>query len=180
MISAAPTSDNALARDVLAHLDAQLLAAKRLLQIVLAQGEAIRDRDVQRVVAHAGELQVELEGRGQLERNRLGLLERAAVPLGVTADAVTLEHMTQLMDPESAVAARERSARLRGLLEEIRREHTLNRALMQQELAFLDHLLHLIEADGVGAYDPDGTRGGGPATEGGGARSMHRVLDLEA
>ena len=61
------------------------------------------------------------------------------------------------------------------MLEEIQREHTTNRALMQQELAFLDHLLRL--AGSAGGYDSAGeqttSRRRGPL--------MHRpVFDLEA
>jgi hypothetical protein len=52
------------------------------------------------------------------------------------------------------------SAELRGLLAEIAREHGINRALMRQELAFLDHLVRLV---------------GEPAADGG-----NRLMDVEA
>ena len=58
------------------------------------------------------------------------------------------------MDPDAATDTRQRSAELRGLLAEIQQEHTVNRALMAQELAFLDHLLRL--ANGAGGYDAGG------------------------
>jgi hypothetical protein len=48
------------------------------------------------------------------------------------------------MSPVDARSATERSAELRGLLAEIAREHATNRALMRQELAFLDHLTRLM------------------------------------
>ena len=70
-----------------------------------------------------------------------------------------------------AEAARARSAELRGLLDEIVREHGINRALMRQELAFLDHLVRLIGDEPEDGYRPDS----GPR-----ARSPHRVLDLQA
>ena len=54
--------------------------------------------------------------------------------------------------------ARERSSELRGLLEETQREHHVNRALMSQELAFLDHLLRLAGAGGDTVYDRAGDR----------------------
>jgi carbon storage regulator len=57
---------------------------------------------------------------------------------------VTLEALTQLMSPREADLARARSAELRGLLAEIAREHGITRALMRQELAFLDHLTRMI------------------------------------
>ncbi len=62
--------------------------------------------------------------------------------------------------PTRALAA-ERSAQLRGLLEELRREHACNRALMQIELSFLDHLMQSLALDaGVHGYDPRGSTTG--------------------
>src|SRR3954447_2029661 len=56
------------------------------------------------------------------------------------------------MAPLEAATARERSAELRGLLEEITREHGVNRALMRQELAFLDHLMRLVGQEPQAGY----------------------------
>jgi hypothetical protein len=80
------------------------------------------------------------------------------------------------MSPELAETARARSAELRGLLEEVQREHHVNRALMNQELAFLDHLLRLADADGQLGYDSAGDRSRATAPR---LVSRHRVLDLE-
>jgi flagellar biosynthesis/type III secretory pathway chaperone len=167
--------DAPLGDDLIAHLDSQVASAQRLLQIVLEQGVAIRDRDVETVVRYAGAMQVEMQRRVSIEQTRARLLERAGVRLGVTAASVTLDLLAQLLDGPTAHLARERSAQLRGLLEEIKREHTVNRALMQQELAFLDHLLRLIGGDGSGAYHADRTPG---ATSAPGS-SRRRVFDLE-
>jgi hypothetical protein len=159
-MSALATTDQGdaiLTDDVLAHLDAQLVAVRRLLQIVLEQGAAIRQRDVHNVVRLAGALQAELQRRKQLEDERVLLLERAGARLGVTAGSVTLSLLEGLMDPGVAGEARTRSSELRGLLSEVQREHVCNRALMHQELAFLDHLLRLVD-DGSGAYNAGGER----------------------
>jgi len=150
-------SDTDLAEDVIAHLEAQLVAVRRLLQIVLEQGAWIRERDVHNVVRLAGILQAEMQRRGQLEDERMLLLERAGARLGVTASSVTLSLLESLMDPRTAQEASARSSELRGLLSEVQREHTCNRALMHQELAFLDHLLRLVD-DGSGAYNEGGER----------------------
>jgi hypothetical protein len=91
--------------------------------------------------------------------------------LGVPAAGVTLDAICDLMSPVEAEAARLRSAELRGLLDEIVREHGINRALMRQELAFLDHLVRLI-----GDEPEDGYR----ADPGPRSRSHLRVLDLQA
>jgi flagellar biosynthesis/type III secretory pathway chaperone len=174
----APTQpfDAALTTDVIAHLDAQLVSARQLLGIVLEQGAAIRRRDVQQVVALTGALQAELQRRALLERNRAHLLDRAGVQLGVSPAAVSMSVLDAIMDPARAPIAHARSAELRGILEEVQREHHVNRALMNQELAFLDHLLRLADADRNLGYDAAGDHNRvNPAR----LASRHRTLDLE-
>jgi hypothetical protein len=173
--------DDPLGSDVLAHLDAQIASVQRLLEIVLEQGAAIRARDVHTVVRFAGLLHGELARRSQIEATRSLLLERAGALLGIPAQAVTLSRLSVLLDPARAQLAAERSAQLRGLLEELRREHACNRALMQIELSFLDHLMQSLALDGAHGYDARGTTIGGGAG-GGGRAPVHalRVLDLSA
>ena len=169
------TADLLLTGDVLAHLDAQLVGARRLLSLVLEQGSAIRRRDVQNVVRLAGMLQVEMQRRTMMEEERLFLLSRAGERLEVPPESVTVSMLEGLMNSERAVEARERTAELRGLLNEIQREHTVNRALLSQELAFLDHLLRL--TGGAGGYDAGGDHAN-PRTSANISRK--RVFDLEA
>jgi len=155
--------DRALGADVLAHLDVQIESARGLLEVVLEQGAAIRARDVHTVVRLAGIL------RGEMGRSG----ER----LGVPAETVTLALLSTLMDRVTAERASERSAELRGLLHEIQREHACNRALMQIELGFLDHLMGMLALDGVNGYD---TRGSStPITRSHPHGGLH-VLDLHA
>jgi len=169
------SGDALLTGDVLAHLEAQLLAARHLLGIVLEQGAAIRRRDVQQVVRLAGMLQAEMQRRYVLEDERMRLLRRAGGKLSMAPELVTLTMLEGLMEPDAAGGTRQRSAELRGLLAEIQREHTVNRALMAQELAFLDHLLRL--TNGAGGYDASGdhTSTGKP-----GGVMRRRVFDVEA
>ena len=172
-------SDARLSIDVLNHLDAQIASAQRLLEIVLEQGAAIRGRDVHTVVRLAGLLHGELTRRQQIEHERSLLLARAGEGLGIAAEQVTLTRLSTLMDGEMAQLAAARSAQLRGLLHELRREHSCNRALMQIELSFLDHLMKSLALDGsTHGYDPRGERAGG-----GRARPQHRARhqqDLKA
>jgi hypothetical protein len=176
-VSAAPAAT--LGPEVVAHLDAQIESARRLLDIVLRQGAAIRRQDVDEVLARMTDLQGEMEHRGGLELQRTELLTYAGAQLGVAGHAITLDAMTTLMGPHEAAAARQRSAELRGLLAEIGREHTINRALMRQELAFLDHLMRLMSGSADLGYRPpverpgEGMRVSAPV-------SGHRLLDLEA
>jgi len=160
-LAVAPATDPRLAGDVLAHLEAQLGSAQRLLRAVLAQGVAIRAQDVDGVVRQVATFQAELERRARLEEDRARLLARAGALLGTTPAAVTLSQLTALMAPHDAELARARSAELQGLLSELQREHTANQALMRQELAFLDHLLRLVDPAGpadAGAYTAGGIR----------------------
>jgi hypothetical protein len=152
-------ADAALAAAVLRHLDVQIDSARRMLELVLRQGAAIRARDVEAVVARLGEMRSEMELRERLEGERAALIGRAAASLGVPTPAVTLDALTALMPAADAGVARERSAELRGLLGEIAREHGINRALMRQELQFLDHLVRLLGSE---------------------PSASHRVVDLEA
>jgi len=168
-------SDRGLGADVLAHLDVQLVSARRLLSIVLEQGGAIRARAVHKVVALAGLMQAELERRAAIESERSGLLARAGGRLGIEPGDVTLARLCGILDEETAEQLRERSATLRNLLREIRREHETNRGLMAHQLAFLDHLFALADVDhslGYGAA--------GQARKASTKLTMsHRVLDLE-
>jgi FlgN protein len=164
-----------LEAELLAHLDHQLSSAQRLLGLVLAQGEAIRKRDSERVLAKLAEIQTEMGRRGRLEQERTRLLQSAGALLGLPAQHVTLERLCDLITRAGAQAARDRSSELRGLLAEIAREHGINRALMRQELAFLSHLVRLVGSDREGGYQS----GGAPA-EPSAAVSLHQTLDLRA
>jgi hypothetical protein len=163
--------DAQLAGALLVHLDAQIASARRLLGSILAQGKAIRSRDVERVVARLSDVKTEMGLRATLEEQRTDLLVRAGIALGVPAPNVTLEAMTTLMPAHEATVARSRSAELRGLLAEIAREHGINRALMRQEMSFLDHLVRLIGHEPDAGYGPSGVDT---------KRPTHRVVDAQA
>ncbi|HLI32505.1 MAG TPA: flagellar export chaperone FlgN [Solirubrobacteraceae bacterium] len=165
-----------LGRAVLAHLAAQLGSAERMLAIVLDQGAAIRRRDVHAVVHCAGLLQGELVRRSELEERRGELLERAGAALGIAPEQITVGAISTLMGEQEAAQAAARSSQLRGILEQLQREHLINRALMRIELAFLDHLLGSLEPDCAPAYD---RRGSAPAQQSARRSDLH-VLDLEA
>jgi len=169
--------DRDLVVDVLAHLDAQIHSARSLLAVVLEQGAAIRVRDVESVVRTAGILRGEMGRRHLLEEDRTRLLLRSGERLGVPADGVTIGLLCTLMDERAAAQAASRSAELKGLLHEIQREHACNRALMQIELGFLDHLMGILALDGVSGYD---TRGESKAITQPRPNGGLHVLDLHA
>ena len=164
--------------EVIAHLDAQIVSARRLLESILRQGAAIRERQVDGVLASMTEIQAEMGARARLENERAGLLSRAGQALGLAPQGVTLEAIAQLMAPAEADLARARSAELRGLLGEIARVHGINRALMRQEMAFLDHLTRMIGHEPQAGYAPPAAGPGAPGARP--APTRHRVLDLQA
>ena len=142
----------------------------------MAATAAIRRRDVHAVVSCTGLMQAELQRRVLVDGERAKLLQRAGVRLAIDPGAVTIDQLAVLMDPESALMARAASAELRGVLAQVQLEHHTNRALMHQELAFLDHLLRLVDVDHQVAYGSRGSRAGrSPVALAG----RHRVLDLE-
>ena len=161
---------------LISHLDDQLASTERLLQIVLGQAAAIRDRDVDTVLSAITEIQGEMDRRAGLERIRAEILARAGAQLGVQAHVVTLDAICSLIAPTDALAARERSAQLRGMLAEVGRQHQANRILMRQELSFLEHLTRLLGGEEHGGYAPPGA--GAPAHPA--SANPHRVLDLQA
>jgi hypothetical protein len=161
-----------LAPEILRHLDDQIASARRLLGSILAQGKSIRTQDVEGVMARLADIKAEMELRSRLEAERVTILTRAGAELGVQPAGVTLEGLITLMTSVEAEFARGRSAELRGLLDEIAREHGVNRALMRQELAFLDHLVRLIGQEAEAGYTPNGQA---PSTP-----NPHRALDFQA
>jgi hypothetical protein len=82
--------------ELVSHLSRQVRSAQRLLEIVLAQGAAIRARDVEGVLARLADLQGEMAQRLLLEQERERLMSRAASTLGLRPDDVDVESMLQL------------------------------------------------------------------------------------
>lgn len=141
---------------LLEHLDRQIDSSRRLLRIVLAQGKAIRARDVEGVLARLTDLQAEMVQRAQLEHERDSILRRASVELALPLDEVDLESMLATQPHAEADRARSLSAELRGLVTETARLHEQNRVLLRQELSFLDHLMRVLSGSPQGSYTPSG------------------------
>jgi hypothetical protein len=162
-----------IASDVFEHLDAQIGSARRLLAHILRQSDAITRGDVDEVLASMTDIQRERAARVRLERERAELLSRAGSMLGVAPEVVTLN---ELMTDAEGDEASTRSADVRRLLAEVDREHATNRALMRQELAFLEHLTGMFDempkTDSERSPEPAGQTGASGSVE------VH-VLDRE-
>ena len=52
------------------HLQEQIASGRRLLGSILAQGKAIREQDVEGVVARLADIKTEMDLRGRLEGTR--------------------------------------------------------------------------------------------------------------
>ena len=141
---------------VVAHLERQVASSRRLLGIVLAQGEAIRAQDVEGVLARLSDVQMEMAVRSRLELERDGILRDVAARLGVSPEQVDLDGVLVGAPAQEAERARELSAELRGLLLETQRTHEQNRLLIRQELSFLSHLMSLMSGAPRAGYSPDG------------------------
>lgn len=168
--------DPLLTNDVIAHLDAQIASAARLLEIVMKQHAAIGERDIDGVVHEVSAFQAEFQRRTRIEDERARLLARAGAALGLSPAEVTVTRMTMLMDSHHAQVAQTRSGELQRLLSELTRQHALNQSLMRQELAFLDHLLNVVEPNAALGYEPGGTVHSMPVAK----LPGHHSLDLHA
>jgi hypothetical protein len=138
------------------HLEQQVASARRLLRIVLAQGDAIRDQDTEGVLALLADIQTELMTRDRLELERDGILRAAAARLGISLDQVDLEAVLAVAPPHEGDRARALSAELRGLLQEVERTHDTNRVLIRQELSFLAHLMRVLSGTPSAGYSATG------------------------
>jgi hypothetical protein len=142
--------------DLVNHLDKQIRSSKRLLEIVVAQGAAIRARDVDGVLVRLAELQGEMSQRLLLEQERERLIGAAAARLGVPSADVDLEAILSLEPALDGGPARRLSAELKGLVDETSRLHAQNQILIKQELSFLDHLMRLLSGSWQAGYSPTG------------------------
>lgn len=141
---------------LLPHLEQQVASARRLLRIVLAQGDAIRAQDTEGVLALLADIQTELTTRDRLELERDAILRTAGARLGIPVDAVDLEAVLAVAPAHEAIPARTLSAELRGLLQEVERTHETNRVLIRQELSFLAHLMRVLSGTPSAGYSANG------------------------
>jgi hypothetical protein len=143
---------------LVAHLELQVQSSRRMLGVVLAQGQAIRKQDVETVLARLGDVQIEMANQQRLEIQREALLQEASLRLGTPASQLDLERLLDGAPPDEAAAARALSAELQGLVIEIGSVHDQNRVLMRQELTFLNHLMRVLSGSPQAGYSPAGWR----------------------
>lgn len=141
---------------LIAHLERQIESSRRLLKIVLSQGESIRRQDVEGVLARLADVQTEMAQRARIELERDDLLRSEATRIGVAPETLDLEAMLAGRPAAEGIHARALSGELKGLLAEIGNVHDQNRVLLRQELTFLDHLLRVVSGSPQGGYSRAG------------------------
>jgi hypothetical protein len=145
---------------LIAYLEQQVESSRRLLGMVLGQGQAIRRQDVGAVLARLGDVQVEMAHQQKLERDRERLMLEASSSLAVPQEGIDLEALLTGRPTAEAARARALSAELQGLVREIGRVHDENRVLMRQELTFLNHLIRVISGTPQAGYSRSGWSAG--------------------
>ena len=141
---------------LIAHLEAQIASAERLLANVNAQTEAIKTQDISTLMARLGDVQGEINIRKQLELERERLIAAAAARRSLPREQVDLEVLLEGAPPVEAAQARALSKHLKSVLEQVGRVHTNNRTLIRQELTFVDHLIRIITGQPQPGYSPGG------------------------
>ena len=154
-----PSAALGIGREVLAHLDEQLASAAPPARRRPAPGRAIRAPRRRR----RARLPHRDPGRDGAPRPPRARPHRRCSPapppqLGVARRTSSRSTRSHAHAPAEGDAARERSAELRGLLAEVGRQHGINRVLMRQELAFLEHLTRLLGGEEDAGYAPPAAR----------------------
>lgn len=150
------------------HLSDQIGSVNRLLNYLDEQEQAIRDQDVQEVMAATTRLQGEVIRRARLEEEREVLLGGIAIKLGCLPEQVTARRLAEL-DPDGlGNEVRLLSEQLSDLVQRLQLRHEHVRALMQSELAFVSHLLQALSPQDkpAEAYGRDGQQPGVPRRSG--------------
>jgi hypothetical protein len=142
--------------ELIAHLEAQVASAERLLATVVAQTDAIKTQDVPTLMARLGDVQTELGVRKQLELEREHLIRAAAARRAVSPETIDFDALIEGIPAETAGHARSLSTHLRTLLARVAQVHANNRSLIRQELTFVDHLIRVISGIPQAGYSPGG------------------------
>ena len=128
--------------EVLVNLQAQVRTYRRLLDLSQAQVVALRDRDVQAVHAILQEIELTMIDRGVVDQGRTAILGRVATELGLPIEAVNVrviqEHAGDASLAEGIGAC---SAELKELIGDLDVVVGKNKALLEQELAMIDHMV---------------------------------------
>lgn len=161
-----------VAHEVLVNMEAQVRLYRHLLDLSQAQLAAVQAKDVHVVHAILQEIEMAMLERARLEQTRSSLIHRAAAELGVAVDDVTAARLEATCDEAIAGEIRRCAGELRGIVEDLDQVVARNRALLEHELAVVDHLVKGMTVDRTArpTYGRTGAQG---------AASPLRLLDAQ-
>ena len=138
---------NPVAHDLLENLQDQVRIYSHLLNLSRAQLAATQAKDVHSVHAILQELEMAMMERARHEQNRSRLISRAAVELGCTPEEVTATKLQATTDAAISGEIARCSDELKAIVQELDTVVARNRALLEHELAVMDHLVKGMTVD---------------------------------
>lgn len=132
------SSIQAIAAELALNVDEQARVWRRLLELSVAQQQALQVQDVHTVHAVLQELEVAMLERSRTEVRRGVLLNQAAAVLGMPVDEVTRDVIAVHCEPATAERLRVAAGELRSLIVELDAIVHRNSALLEQELSIIE------------------------------------------
>ncbi|MCW2927565.1 MAG: hypothetical protein JWM86_1533 [Thermoleophilia bacterium] len=128
----------AVTRELCLTVQEQARVWRRLLDLSLAQLDALKSQNVHGVHAILQELEVTMLERSRTEVRRGILLQQAATMLDVPVEAITRDVLVEHVDPQLAASLVEAAEELRALVVELDAVVGRNTVLLEQELAIIE------------------------------------------
>lgn len=135
------TALQSIAHELCLNVQEQTRVWRRLLDLSLAQLQALQVQDVHSVHAILQELEVAMLERSRTEVRRGVLLEQAASMLGIPSAEVTRDVIVQHCDAPLGEALAQAAEELRALVVELDAVVARNAAMLEQELSIIDVLV---------------------------------------
>lgn len=132
------SSIQAIAHELALNVDEQVRVWRRLLELSVAQMQALQVQDVHSVHALLQELEITMLERSRTEVRRGVLVQQAAAVLGVPAEDVTRELVAVNCDAATAERMAVAAEELRSLVVELDAIVHRNSALLEQELSIIE------------------------------------------
>jgi hypothetical protein len=135
------TAIREIAHEVCLNVQEQTRVWRRLLDLSLAQLQALQSQDVHSVHAILQELEVAMLERSRTEVRRGMLLNQAAVVLEIPVDDITRDILVEHCDESLAQELVRSAEELRALIVELDAVVARNSAMLEQELAIIEVLV---------------------------------------
>lgn len=157
--------------EIVANLQEQVRVYRRLLELSQAQVDALLQQDVHTVHGVLQEIELSMLDRAKVEQYRTVVLDRICAETGLTIGEITASRLAQLAEPAIAEAITSCSTELQGLIKELDAVVDKSRALLEQELAVIDGVIHGITV----VAEPATYERTGDSSE----RTRRKLLDMQ-